>query len=140
MSLTDGRLRSAELGARGRLVKLLLVDDHVELAENLAEILESAGATCEVADSAEAALERLAAKPFQGLITDLRLPGSSGVDLIARIRAQGGSLPIVLLSAFATEEVVEQAEAAGAAMVLPKPVDVTRLLEFVHRIGEARSG
>lgn len=112
-------------------MKVLLVDDHVELAENLAEILEVAGVSCEVVDSAEAALLRLAAEDFQGLITDFRLPGSSGLHLIERVRAEGWSLPIVLLSAFATEAVVEQAEAAGALVVLPKPVDVARLTELL---------
>ncbi len=120
-------------------MKLLLVDDHVELAENLAEILEDAGVTCEVADSAEAALERLAAEPFQGLITDFRLPGDSGLELIEQLRVRGGAIPSVLLSAFATDEVVRQAEAAGALMVLPKPVDVPRLIELVHQIGETLS-
>ena len=73
--------------------KILIVDDHIDLAENLAEILENAGYETVVADSAEAALDRLERKDIGALITDYRLPGRNGAELIAELRRRGDRIP-----------------------------------------------
>ncbi|MGE0320810.1 MAG: response regulator [Polyangiaceae bacterium] len=111
---------------------LLIVDDHVELAENLAEILEGQGHTCRIAENADEALEALRSETFAGIITDYRLPGSSGLDLIAALRQRGVSTPVVLISAFAADDVIRQAQEAGALDVLAKPVDFDQLGRLVR--------
>ena len=111
---------------------LLIVDDHVDLAENLAEILIDAGYQADIAETAEEALERFAAADYQGVITDFRLPGRSGVELVVELRRAGYALPVVMVSAFADSDVVAEAEQVGALDVLPKPVDFDRLFSLVQ--------
>ena len=60
---------------------VLIVDDNLELAENIAEILEDEGFDCDMADSAEHALERLASTRFSLVISDIRMDGMTGVEL-----------------------------------------------------------
>ncbi len=112
-------------------LRLLIVDDHVDLAENLAEILADAGYEADIAETAEQALERLSEVEYQGVITDFRLPGRSGVELLVELRQAGHQLPVVMVSAFADSEVVAEAEQVGALDVLSKPVDFDRLFALV---------
>lgn len=119
--------------------RLLLVDDNLELAENLAEILDDLGYESDIATSAEDALERINTTRYLGIITDLRLPGCSGVELLVQLRAQGHTCPVVLISGYAAPEDQERAEAAGALDVLPKPVDLQRLISDVHAFEKTQS-
>lgn len=111
--------------------RILIVDDHVDLAENLAEILDGAGYQTVVAPSAEAALERVQAGDIAAVITDYRLPGRSGAQLVAELRNRGFQLPVVVMSAFTDDETIQRARAAGAAEVLAKPVPLDRLMDLV---------
>jgi CheY-like chemotaxis protein len=110
---------------------ILVVDDHVDLAENLAEILESAGYGVAVADSAESALARIEAGGIAALITDYRLPGRSGAELITELRRRGNTIPAVLMSAYTDPGTIEAGRAAGALDVLAKPVGIPKLIEVV---------
>ncbi|MCA9645323.1 MAG: response regulator, partial [Myxococcales bacterium] len=111
---------------------LLIVDDHVELAENLAEILEDLGHPCRIVESADQALDALSSQTFSGIITDYRLPESSGLELITELRKRGVSTPVVLISAFAADDVVRKAHEIGALDVLAKPVDFDQLERLVR--------
>jgi CheY-like chemotaxis protein len=108
--------------------RILIVEDDGDLAENLAEIVEGLGHEVEVASSAERALELVRSKPFHGIITDFRLPGKTGIELIRELRASGIAVPIVVVSAFMDFRMTEGAEEAGALDVVAKPVDMDRLL------------
>lgn len=120
------------------LPKLLIVDDHVDLAENLAEIFSNSGYAVDIATSAEAALEKLQTSSYGGLITDFRLPGRSGVELVRELRRARISVPVVMVSAFADPRVVAEAEEAGALEVLQKPVDFPRLFNLVKEFARER--
>ncbi len=110
---------------------ILVVDDQEELAENLAEILEGAGYRTLVAHTAEDAVEAVRTREVAGVVADYRLPGQNGVDMIASLRAAGSTAPVVVVTGFADDAVVGDAERAGALEVLAKPVDVQKLLGIV---------
>ena len=114
---------------------VLVVDDHVDLAENIAEILTSAGHRALVATSAEEALRLFETGEIIGLITDFRLPGRNGAELIAEIRRRGSHIPAVVMSAFTDDETIGLARTAGALDVLPKPIDIARLMGVVRSLG-----
>lgn len=111
--------------------KILVVDDNVALAENVAEILEHSGYSTAIAASAEAALERMAQLDVTGLVTDYRLPGRNGAQLIAEIRRRGSVMPAVVMSAFADDDTIAEARTAGALEVLAKPLEFERLMAVV---------
>jgi DNA-binding NtrC family response regulator len=115
--------------------KILVVDDHVDLAENIAEILESAGHDAVIADSGEAALALLARESVDAVITDFRLPGISGADLIAELRRRGVGIPAIVMSAYTDDDTIDHSQRAGAMDVLGKPVDLARLARLVDGVG-----
>ena len=115
--------------------KILIVDDHVDLADNLAEILANAGYETLVEASAEAGLERISQGGIVALISDYRMPGTNGVEFIREIRRRGYHMPVVMISAFADDDTVMRARAAGAAEVLAKPVDIQKLTTLVATFG-----
>ena len=117
-----------------RVPTVLIVDDNVALAENLAEILASEGlATASVA-TPEAALARVSEGDVAALITDFRLPGMNGADLIAEVRRRGYALPAIVVSAHTDPDTIASSGSAGALLVLPKPVDIGRLIATVGRL------
>jgi two-component system, OmpR family, response regulator QseB len=118
--------------------RLLIVEDDADLAENLAEILESLGYEPLVALSAEQALELLREQSVDGVITDFRLPGLDGVELISELRQKGLPVPILMISALIEPADAEQAEMAGALDVLDKPIDLDRLTRLLETFSRPR--
>jgi two-component system chemotaxis response regulator CheY len=109
--------------------RILVVDDQVELAENIAEVLQGLGFETEVAASAETGLERIRQGGITALITDFRLPGRSGADLIGEIRRAGESIPALVMSAYTDDQTIDESQAAGAWLFLPKPVPLPVLID-----------
>jgi CheY-like chemotaxis protein len=117
-------------------MRVLVVDDELALAENVAEILMTAGHHADIATSAEDALVRLrmSADAADVLLTDYRLPGANGADLIRAARSLGIGIPALVITAFAGDDVIESAIDAGAADVLTKPVDFDRVISWVASV------
>ena len=109
--------------------RVLVVDDQIELAENIAEILQGIGFETEVAGSAEAGLERIAQGGITAVVTDYKLPGQSGAQLIEEIRRRGEGLPVLMISAYTDEATIDRSRTAGAWLFLPKPVPLRTLVE-----------
>lgn len=114
---------------------ILVVDDNVSLAENVAEILGEAGHPAEVVTSAEAALERARQGNVLAVLTDYRLPGMSGAELIVALRREGIGVPVAVMSAYTDTAMVQRAELSGALDVMPKPIDMARLMRVVAAFG-----
>jgi DNA-binding response OmpR family regulator len=107
---------------------VLVVDDQMELAENIAEVLQGIGFETEVALSAEAALERIARGGITAVVTDYKLPGKTGAQLIEELRRRGLRLPVLMMSAYTDEMTMDRARSAGAWLFLPKPVPLPTLI------------
>jgi DNA-binding NtrC family response regulator len=101
---------------------VLVVDDNLEYAQNIAEILEIGGCATEVYASAEEALPVALAPLVTTVITDYRLPGMNGIELVRRILSERSGVQAVVISAYADDNAVDAARTLGAAF-LPKPVD-----------------
>ena len=114
--------------------RILVVDDHIEFAENIAEILDGAGYFTAVAESAEAVLACVPAMRFDLLITDYKLPGLTGAELVRALAQQGSNAPSVVMSAYTDAHTVAIARTAGACFVIAKPVDIAALLAALHDI------
>jgi DNA-binding response OmpR family regulator len=119
--------------------KVLVVDDHVDLAENIAEVLDGGGYDVITAGSAEEALVLLERGDVAALVTDYRLPGRNGAELIQEVRRRGSDIPALVMSAFTDDDTIEASRAAGAADVLAKPVPLDRLLSLMNTLGSDRT-
>jgi CheY-like chemotaxis protein len=117
--------------------RYLVVDDNQPLAENLAEILETSGAEVDVEVDPLAALRRLQARRYTALVTDMRMPGLGGADLLAAARQADPSLPALVVTAFIGDTELARVERMGVLATLPKPIPVETLLQ---RLENARRG
>lgn len=108
-----------------------IVDDDQAVREALCDLLEVVSvATCGFAD-AESFLSAHAPGAFAGLITDVEMPGMSGLELLWRLRVLEPGLPVVVVSAAADPRVRDRAIEGGARAYLAKPVDHDLLLRQV---------
>jgi CheY-like chemotaxis protein len=115
------------------ILRVLIVDDNVGLAENIAEILDGEGYVTEIAASAEEALTRARAQEFNVLLTDFRLPGISGIELIRSLRREGQHPRAVVISAYGDDLTMNAALDVGAKF-LGKPVDVPALNGYLRGV------
>lgn len=106
--------------------RILIVDDNIDLAENIAEILQIEGHATEVAGNAEEAQSKAVATQPDVVITDYRLPDATGTALLRQLRAAGLNVRAIVISAYTDDRTVGEANSAGAAFV-PKPVDFAAL-------------
>jgi DNA-binding NtrC family response regulator len=114
-----------------RCCRVLIVDDNVGLAENIAEILEIDGHSAVVVASAEEALARAPESAPEVVVTDYRLPGINGAVLLNRFRQMGFQVRAVVISAYTDERTIREAKDAGADFIA-KPIDFRRLSQLVR--------
>lgn len=111
--------------------RVLIVDDNVALAENIAEILAIEGHATEVATSAEEALTKLRLVAPDVVVTDYRLPGISGAAFVRQFRQACRSVQAVVISAYTDDRTIRETKEAGAAFIA-KPVDFILLSRLVR--------
>ena len=105
----------------------LVVDDNIALAENIVEILQLAGYVVEMAASAEEALPKALAGQVAFIVTDYRLPGLNGAELVKSVRRCGQRVRAVIISADSDEGTIAEAYEAGISDFITKPIDFARL-------------
>ncbi len=112
---------------------ILVVDDKEMMRDSVGVTLQRAGMTVIAADDGDQALAAVASRRPDAVVTDLRMPGLSGLELIARIREFDEDLPIVLMTAFGTIETAVQAMKLGAFDYVTKPFEGDELIVAVKR-------
>src|ERR671933_731675 len=112
---------------------ILLVEDKESLRRVLRLTLESAGYTVAEAEDARAAAQSLAREPFRLVLTDLRMPHGSGLDVLRASKEASPDAPVVLMTAYGSIDEAVQAMKDGAHDFLQKPVDSKHLLLLVER-------
>jgi two-component system, NtrC family, response regulator HydG len=114
--------------------RVLVVDDEAPLLMTLVANLELEGFEVYEAKNAEEALVRLEERPFDLVLSDIRMPGMSGVELCHVIRKTHHDLPIILMTAFSVESLVYDAVNEGALLVLPKPFAIDQLIRILSSV------
>ncbi len=120
----------------GGPAQLLVVDDDPEMSELLAEILEDEGYSARTAGSAKEALWMLQSVPFHVVITDLRMKGMSGMELLTDIHTTYPQVEVIMITAFGTVDTAIEAIRAGAYDYITKPFKTDQILAVVHRAVE----
>ena len=122
---------------------LLIIEDDRTIAENLYEYLESRGHQCDYADSLAAASRLLVDQVFDAAVLDRNLPDGDGLALARRLRAEGNSLPLLILTARDTLEDKLVGFDAGADDYLVKPFALqeveVRLVALARRSGARKA-
>lgn len=119
--------------------KILLVDDNEELLYSLCRIFRNAGFIVTSAPDAETAIDGLEEAAPDVVLTDFRLPGQSGLDVLRAVRARFPGVPVLLVTAYGDDATFEAARALGAFAMMTKPVMRQELLGTVRRALETRA-
>jgi len=125
--------------ARVRPLRVLVADDQPANVMVMQRLLERAGHRLQLVEDGEAVLNALEAQQFDLVITDLHMPGLSGLETIKQARfMQAGHkrTPFIVLTADATPEAQMECERAGAYAFLSKPIVVEKLLDKLAEIGD----
>ncbi len=116
--------------------KIYVVEDHPVMREAYAAVLQTTPGLelCGTAETAEELLEKLAELDCDLIVTDYRLPGMTGSELVRRLRAARPDLPCVVISAHEDETFVREALEAGAAAFLRKRDLADTLVPTIHSV------
>src|SRR5579864_3668311 len=117
--------------------RVLVVDDEEKLRRVLELQLSTAGFEVDKARSAEEALKLVDRADL--ILTDLKLPGMDGLELLAAIRRQNMRSPVIVMTAFGSVEVAVEAMKSGAVDFLLKPFSLDHLMAVVHKALEVRA-
>jgi DNA-binding NtrC family response regulator len=112
---------------------LLLVEDKNELRAMLRKALERAGYEVDEAPDGSSAIQKIRARRYLLVITDLKMPGASGLDVLREAKQADSATPVLLLTAFGTVDEAVTAMKEGAFDFLQKPVDLEHLKLLVQR-------
>jgi two-component system response regulator FixJ len=117
---------------------VVVVEDDDSMRESIERLLGEAGFACMAFASADALLAQGLDERSACVISDLRLPGTSGLDLLAALRARDSSLPFILITGHDAPGLRQEATRRGATAYLPKPFRGTTLLQTVSAAIEHR--
>ena len=119
-------------------MRVLVVDDERYVATGIMRFLEAEGMESVWASNGEDALRQLEARPFDGIVSDLRMPGMGGIGLLDAARERGLRVPFILVSGYGEVEDAVDAMKRGASDFLRKPFNPEELLLRLRRAAEDR--
>lgn len=117
--------------------KILAVDDDSTFSQMIQAYLNKNGFEVSLAGNVNAALESIRKSPPDLVLSDYRMPGKDGMEMLEEIRRTNPGLPLVLMTGFGDIRLAVRAMKAGARDYLTKPVNPSELLEVVKNILES---
>ena len=111
--------------------RILLIEDDASTGPSLQKVLRAEGYDVDLIPRGDTGLAQAGSKDYDLVLTDFKLPGLSGLELVAKLHAAKPKLPIVLMTAHGTTETAIEATKLGACEYLTKPFEVDELLDVV---------
>jgi two-component system response regulator (stage 0 sporulation protein F) len=118
----------------GAKMKILVVDDEEGARELFNTILTDEGYHVTLAASGEDALSQLKADAFDLVVTDIKMPGMDGLQLLQEIRKSGSRSDVIMVTAYGEVESYLKAMSLGAAEYINKPIRIKELKRIVHKV------
>ena len=114
---------------------VLIVDDDPALLQALPETLRLRmnGVTVDTADSSAAALDRISARDYDAIVTDIRMPGMDGLTLLGEILGRRPGTPTLMITGHGEEDLAVRALRGGAYDFIQKPIDRDYFIASLHR-------
>jgi signal transduction histidine kinase len=117
---------------------VLIVDDDGGIREVLGEIIELFGFTCKTAENGEGALRLLRKESFELMITDIKMPGMDGMELLRAAKKYSPALDVIMMTGFSAEYSFSDVVIAGASDIIPKPVNLEEVEAKINRVVRER--
>ena len=120
--------------------RILLVDDDLALLEALPHMvaLRIHGVVVDTSDTVPGALEQIQARDYDAIVSDIKMPGMDGLELLAKIRELRPEVPTLLITGHADQTLLTQALRGGAYDFIQKPIDRVYFVTSLHRAIQTR--
>ena len=129
IDMPDTKQLNKEAGA-----SILVVDDEEFMLQSLSKLLSLMGFDTSTANCGEKALQVMRNKSFDLIITDINMPGMSGMDLLKCVKEKDPNLPVIIITGFGAEKAKEMAEQNNADGFLPKPFRMNDIKDMIEKI------
>jgi len=114
--------------------RILVIDDEKIVCERLSMELERAGLDVEAFTDSGQALERMSSQQFDLVITDIKMRGPNGIEVMNFVKENHPSTRVLVITGFATVETAREVLKGGAVDFIPKPFKMSQLRELVLRL------
>jgi two-component system, NtrC family, response regulator HydG len=115
--------------------RILLVDDNRSLVEALADVFEAKGYDVTQAYDGAQAVEKVRGADFDCILMDIRMPKLSGVDAFKEIKKLSPGTPVILMTAYSVQGLIDEAKAEGVLAVVNKPIAIDRVVQIIEGLG-----
>ncbi|MBM3133758.1 MAG: response regulator [Chloroflexi bacterium] len=124
----------------GEQASILIVDDNVSLCKTMSFALGRKGYAVTTAKDGPEALERVQESPFDMIFMDIKMPLMDGVETYRRIKQIRPEAVVMMMTAYAVEDLVQQALEEGAYGIVYKPLDIEKAVALIEEARQARKG
>ena len=133
--MTDNRRHDTEIPPRPatRERSVLVVDDEMAVAKALQRVLQASGYEVTIAGDGATAVDKIVHASFDVVLSDIQMPGMTGVELLGIVRGYDLDVPVILMTGTPTLETAIEAIRLGALQYLPKPISNDALVKAVER-------
>jgi DNA-binding NtrC family response regulator len=123
-----------DLRKNNSVVRILIIEDDKETRSLLEDILDEEGLETESVSNGLDGLQELTKEPFDLVITDIRMPGLTELDILPVIKRLQPDASVIVITAFGNEEVYRRSLERGATAYLEKPIRFSKLKTLVHEV------
>lgn len=116
------------------VVRILIIEDDEEMRSLLEDVLGEEGFKTESVSNGSEGLRKVTQEPFDLILTDIRMPGLTGLDILPAIRRLQPEASVIVITAFGNEEIHRRSVEKGAAGYLEKPIHMDKLKTLVHEM------
>ncbi len=120
-------------------VKVLVVDDEAVIRKGLCRVMEGRGYQAEASESGFEAIEKLQKTPFNIVITDLKMPGMDGIEVLKAIKILQPDVPVIIITGYSTVDTAVDAMKNGAFDYISKPFTPEQMIEMIEKALEQRA-
>jgi len=117
---------------------ILIVDDNITLCKSMALVFRGKGYAVTYAHDGPEAIEKVKERPFDMIFMDIKMPGMDGVETYRRLSKVRPEATVVMMTAYAAEDMVQEALKEGACGIMYKPLDLDQVFALLERTAETR--
>ena len=115
---------------------ILVVDDQIGMLETFTDILEDKGFCVQTAEDGFSAIEKTRENSFDLIFMDIQMPGINGVQTFRELKKINAQAAVVMMTAYAVEDLIEEAISEGAYAVVYKPFDIEKIIDIIEQARE----
>jgi DNA-binding NtrC family response regulator len=116
----------------GNKKQVLIVDDDIGTSETLSDILIASGFNTTTVESGKECLEAFKQKHFDVVLMDIKMPGMNGVEAFKKLQEMNSKIKVIMMTAYAVNDLVAEALRDGVFSVAHKPLDLEKLISLLR--------